>query len=164
MILLVQKNELLTISFRNLDTKKNYIFHICCPNTCRLWACYFVKQRIAIDFKANPTSHLVVVIRFFPTNKLIMIQTGKVKKVSLKKFFSPNCICLPKILIFFFNRIWENFVLGSEKFNKKSSLFHYTKAFRYLFILFRTVPVLTIPELVPLLGNDEIVDSWSPPL
>lgn len=60
--------------------KKNYIFHICCPNTCRLRACYFVKQRIAIYFKANPISHLVVVIRFFPTNKLIMIQTGKVNK------------------------------------------------------------------------------------
>ena len=81
MILLVQKNELLTIFFLEFGhKKKNYIFHICCPNTCRLRACYFVKQRIAIYFKANPTSHLVVVIRFFPTNKLIMIQTGKVNK------------------------------------------------------------------------------------
>ena len=66
--------------FLEFGHKKIYIFHICCPNTCRLRACYFVKRRIAIDFRANPTSHLVLVIRFFLTNKLIMIQTGKVNK------------------------------------------------------------------------------------
>lgn len=34
----------------------------------------------------------------------------------------------------------------------------------HLFMLLRTVPVLTIPELVSRLGKDEIVDSRSPSL